>query len=94
MQDQKRSLIEAVSKELKAVDKKKLDRINNLLRTSIKDDAVIRFVTLVLSQLLNENVNATVLDLEKHMVNVDQFHESVRKCDTSKNSKEWLTETM
>jgi len=45
MQDQKRSLIEAVSKELKAVDKKKLDRINNLLRTSIKDDAVIRFVT-------------------------------------------------
>jgi len=83
-----------VAKELKAVDKKKLDRVNKLLKTNIASDKVIRFIMSVLSQLLNENENATVLDLEKHMENVEQFHESVRKCDTSANSKEWLTETM
>lgn len=47
-----------------------------------------------LSRLLNENENATIADMAKHMSSVEEFHESVRKCDTSANSKEWLTETM
>ena len=47
-----------------------------------------------LSRLLNENENATIADIAKHMSSVEEFHERVRKCDTSANSKEWLTETM
>ncbi len=35
MQDQKRGLNEAVSKELKAVDKKRLEGLNKVLKTGI-----------------------------------------------------------
>ena len=41
MQDQKRGLNEAVSKELKAVDKKRLDSLNKLLKTGVTSDKCI-----------------------------------------------------
>jgi ABC-type uncharacterized transport system ATPase component len=41
MQDQKRGLNEAVSKELKAVDKKRLDTLNKVLKTGITSDKCV-----------------------------------------------------
>lgn len=47
-----------------------------------------------LSRLVNESENATIEDCGKFMSSVEEFHERVRKCDTSANSKEWLTAVM
>lgn len=49
---------------------------------------------LTLSRLINENEKATLADCSTFMVSVEEFHERVRKCDTSANSKEWLTAIM
>lgn len=94
MQDQKRGLNEAVSKELKAVDKKRLESLNKLLKTGVTKDKCIQFIILTLSRLINENEKATFADCSTFMSSVEEFHERVRKCDTSANSKEWLTGVM
>lgn len=47
-----------------------------------------------MSKFLLESEAATFNDYTQYLTTVEEFHEKVRKCDASKNNKEWLTEVL
>lgn len=92
--EQKRHLNESVAKELKQIDKKKLEKINKMMKTGIASDPCIRFILNSLAKLLCEKETATQADATEYYKTVEGFHEQVRKVDCAANSKEWLVSIM